>query len=486
MFVDKAIITIKSGKGGDGAVSFRREPFVPDGGPDGGDGGKGGDVIFRANEGMRTLMDFRYKKKFEAEDGEGGMKSKKTGKMAKPLIIQVPVGTMIIDKKTGHLMVDFTEDGQEYVAATGGDGGRGNTQYKNSIRQAPNFAEAGGFSQERKVVLELKLIADVGLVGFPNVGKSSLLSVVTKARPKIANYHFTTIQPNLGVVEVGGSSFVIADIAGLIEGAHKGAGLGDQLLKHVERTKILIHVLDVSASEGRNPIEDFDKINHELSEYDKALGKKKQIVAANKIDLLKDVSDISLNKNSENITDEEKKLFTKEELEILFEKNDNSKSPGDSENFDVSDNNENLNSWEDYEEFKSSIISKGFEIIPISAATGKGVKELMEAVAAMLHVVEQQPKAEEIYDMFDPEIDDFDPDFRKIFVNVDDRGVYILDGKQLLKIFNSTNFNDIGSIRYLYRYIDKQGGVKAMKKLGLMDGDTVKIENYEFEWSEED
>ena len=254
MFVDRARIFIKSGKGGDGAVSFRREPFVPEGGPDGGDGGKGGDVIFQADENLRTLMDFRYKRKYEAENGQNGMKKKRYGKNGQDLVIKVPVVTVVIDEASGLVMQDLTENGQSFVAAKGGKGGKGNVKYTTSTRQAPNFAEAGGFAKEREIILEMKLIADVGLVGFPNVGKSTLLSVSTSAKPKIANYHFTTIAPNLGVVQIYDTSFVMADIAGIIEGAHQGAGLGHKFLKHIERTKVLIHVVDVSGSEGRDPI----------------------------------------------------------------------------------------------------------------------------------------------------------------------------------------------------------------------------------------
>ena len=249
MFVDRARITIKSGKGGNGAVTFRREPYVPEGGPDGGDGGRGGDVVFVADRNLRTLMDFRYKRKYEAENGQDGMKRKRFGKAGEDLEIRVPMGTVVIDEETGLTMKDLTENGQRFVAARGGKGGRGNVHFKNSVRQAPNFAEAGGEAKERQVILEMKLIADVGLVGFPNVGKSSLLSVATSAQPKIANYHFTTIDPNLGVVNIFDDSFVMADIAGIIEGASQGLGLGFRFLKHIERTKVLIHRSEEHTSE---------------------------------------------------------------------------------------------------------------------------------------------------------------------------------------------------------------------------------------------
>ena len=277
MFVDRARITVKSGKGGNGCVSFRREPFVPEGGPDGGDGGKGGDVIFEANNSYRTLMDFRYKKNTEAPAGEDGMKKKKYGKSGEDLVIMVPPGTMVIDELTGLVMKDLVHHGDRVVAVKGGKGGKGNVHFKNSVRQAPNFAEAGGAARERTIVLELKLIADVGLLGFPNVGKSTFLSVSTSAKPKIGNYHFTTITPNLGVVHLYDSSFVMADIPGLVEGAHEGTGLGLDFLKHVERTKVLIHVVDIAGSEGRDPIEDFDKINDELIKYSEKVSKNRRL-----------------------------------------------------------------------------------------------------------------------------------------------------------------------------------------------------------------
>lgn len=430
MFVDRAKIYIRSGKGGDGAVSFRREPFVPEGGPDGGDGGKGGDVIFQADENLRTLMDFRYKRKYEAENGQNGMKKKRFGKNGQDLVIKVPVGTMIIDEESGLLMKDLTENGQSFVAAKGGKGGKGNAKYATSTRQAPNFAEAGGFAKERQVILEMKLIADVGLVGFPNVGKSTLLSVSTSARPKIANYHFTTIAPNLGVVQIYDTSFVMADIAGIIEGAHEGAGLGHKFLKHIERTKVLIHVVDVSGSEGRDPVEDFDKINKELEQYSPKLLKKPQIVAANKIDL----------------TDEE--------------------SP-------------------EYIEFKEYVESKGYKVFLMSAPINIGVREVLAEAASQLQRLSEEPPEDDEYEMFDFEADEQDPDYRVVKVTFDGRN-YVLEGRQLEKIFNSTNFNDAGSLRYLYKYIEKSGAVEKMREMGIEDGDTIRIKDFEFEYLDED
>ncbi len=431
MFVDRAKISIKSGKGGNGAVSFRREPFVPEGGPDGGDGGKGGNVVFEADENLRTLMDFRYKRKYEAENGQDGMRKKRYGKNGQDLVIKVPVGTMVIDEATGTVMKDLTEHGQSFIAVKGGKGGKGNVKFTTSTRQAPNFAEAGGEAKARDVILEMKLIADVGLVGFPNVGKSSLLSVATSAKPKIANYHFTTIDPNLGVVKIFDTSFVMADIAGIIEGAHEGAGLGHKFLKHIERTKILIHVVDVSGSEGRDPIEDFDKINAELEQYSSRLMKKPQIVAANKIDLI----------------DEED---------------------------------------EGYLKFKAYVEEKGYKVFPMSAPINMGVKEILAEAANCLQQLLLQPQEEEDeYEMFDFEADEHDPDYRTVYADFDGEA-FVLSGKQLEKIFNSTNFNDSGSMRYLYKYIEKSGIYDTLREMGLEDGDIIKVKDYEFEYFDED
>lgn len=428
MFIDRAKIKIISGKGGNGAVTFRREPYVPEGGPDGGDGGKGGDIIFKADRSLRTLMDFRYKKKYQAENGENGRKKKQYGKGGNDLIIKVPEGTMIFDEETGKLLYDLTENGDSFIAAKGGKGGKGNVHFKSSIRQTPNFAEAGGMPKERNVILELKLIADVGLVGFPNVGKSTLLSVSTKARPKIANYHFTTIAPNLGVVEVGDTNFVMADIAGIIEGASSGAGLGFQFLKHIERTKVLVHVIDVSGSEGRNPIEDFEKINKELRNYSDFLAQKPQVVCANKIDMT-DIEDA------------------------------------------------------EYIEFVKYVESKGIKVFPVSAPINIGVKELLNEVAAMLTVAEDISVTTQ-YEKFDFDKEELDLNYKEIFCSRDNE-VYVLKGEQLSKIFNSTNFNDMGSLRYLYKYIEKSGVISKLIDMGLKEGDTIRIEDFEFEYIDE-
>ncbi len=429
MFVDRAKIHIKSGKGGNGCVSFRREPFVPEGGPDGGDGGKGGDVIFQADRNLRTLMDFRYKRKYEAENGQDGMKKKKFGKNGKDLVIKVPMGTVVIDEESGLVMKDLTEDGQSFVAARGGRGGKGNTNFKNSVRQAPNFAEAGGFAKERGIILEMKVIADVGLVGFPNVGKSSLLATATSAQPKIENYHFTTIAPNLGVVQIFDTSFVMADIAGIIEGAHKGLGLGLKFLKHIERTRVLIHVVDASGSEGRDPIEDFDKIMAELALYSKRVAEKPMLVAANKMDMI----------------DEDDPKFIA---------------------------------------FKEYVEGKGYRLFPICAPINLGVHELMAAAAEELQKAALQPQEEDDYEYFDFETDDRDPDFKEVYASREGE-TYVLTGKQLQKIFDSTNFNDMGSLRYLYKYVEKRGGIEKLRELGLEEGDTIRIFDYEFEYWDE-
>ncbi|MCL1983070.1 MAG: GTPase ObgE [Clostridiales bacterium] len=428
MFVDRAKIVVKSGKGGDGCVSFRREPYVPEGGPDGGDGGKGGDVIFVADNHLRTLMDFRYKRKYEAENGQNGMSKKRFGRNGENLVIKVPPGTVLIDEASGRTIKDLLRDGDRVVVARGGKGGKGNVNFKTPVRQAPNFAEAGGFPKERAVLLELKLIADVGLVGFPNAGKSTLLSVSTSAKPKIAAYHFTTITPNLGVVQIFDTSFVMADIAGIIEGAHAGAGLGHEFLKHIERTKLLIHVVDAAGTEERDPVDDFNKINRELKLYSAKLSEKPQIVAANKMDL-------------------------------------------------VSKDDKNYASLQKHAE------GKGLKVFPVSAQLNMGVHELLAETAAQLDRL-RKTQQDEPFEAFDIDIDERDQNYRQVSAFRDGE-VFVLEGKQLEKIFNSTNFNDTGSLRYLYKYVERSGALEKLKGMGLEEGGTVRIKDFEFEYVED-
>lgn len=426
MFVDKAHIYMKAGDGGNGIVSFRREKYVPDGGPNGGDGGRGGNIIARVDSGMRTLMDFRYKKKYLAENGEHGGQKNMFGKDGQQLIISVPPGTIIRDEKTGMVIADLVEAGDETIICKGGRGGRGNTHFKNSVRQAPNFAEQGKKGQERKIILELKMIADVGLLGFPNVGKSTLLSNTTKAKPKIANYHFTTLKPNLGVVEViKGKSFVMADIPGLIEGASTGIGLGHDFLRHVERTKVLIHVVDVSGIEGRDPIEDFDTINTEVYNFNPKLKDRLQVVAANKTDL-------------------------------IF---------GENEAFD---------------RFVEEMENRGYKVFKISAATGEGVEPLME------YVTEALDNIEDIV-MFDEEelFVNFDEEHKEEGILYEmDQEVYVVYGTYIERLIYSTDFEDIESLRRFQTVLKHKGVFEKLKEMGIEDGDTVRIIDREFDFYE--
>jgi len=435
MFVDKATIVIRSGKGGDGAVSFRREPFVPNGGPDGGNGGKGGDVIFVADRGLRTLMDLKYMKKYKAPPGQDGMSSNKYGKGGDNLEIRLPVGSVIIDEASGAFMADLAEDGARFVAALGGKGGLGNSSFKNSVRQAPNFAEAGTPGQERVIVIELKLIADVGIVGLPNVGKSTLLSASTGAKPKIANYHFTTIAPNLGVVELANTSFVLADIPGLIEGAAEGAGLGHDFLKHVERTKVLIHVVDAAGSEGRRPLDDFMTVMGEIEAYSELLTQKPQVVALNKTDIAANIDEI--------------------------------------------------------EEIIEYLDSESISYYKISAATGEGVRDLMNAAAGMLAAIERDGGAEkpawgdQSLWMRVTRVED-EPDYREIKISEAEDGAFVLTGKQLYKIFDSTNMNDQGSLGYLNKFLVSNRIIRKLKERGLEDGGTIRIKDFDMEWYDDE
>ncbi|NLC69112.1 MAG: GTPase ObgE [Clostridiaceae bacterium] len=424
MFIDRARIYIKAGDGGDGAVSFRREKYTPAGGPDGGDGGKGGDIVFVANENMRTLMDFQYKKHFKARRGGNGSGSNCTGRSGEDLILNVPVGTLIKDEAAGNILADLTRPGQSFVAARGGRGGKGNQHFATPSRQAPKFAKKGEPGEERWIIIELKLLADVGLVGYPNAGKSTLLSRVSSAKPKIADYPFTTITPVLGVVTVdAGNSFVIADIPGLIEGAHQGVGLGHDFLKHVERTKLLIHVVDVAAVEGRNPLEDFDVINNELRSYNAALAEKPQVVAANKIDL-----------------------------------------PGSEKYLEL---------------FMGTIKSRGYEVFPISAATGKGVRELM------LHTAEALQKLPEgkPFEAMEEVVYDIKKEQPSFTIRIEN-GVFIVEGERVRRILGSVNLNDHESLRYFQLAIKKAGILDALKDMGIKEGDTVKMYDFEFDYIE--
>ncbi len=423
MFIDVAKIYVKAGKGGNGIVSWRREKYEPAGGPYGGDGGNGGSVILQGDEGIRTLMDFRYKRSYIGENGEDGRTKNQYGKSGADIILKLPVGTLIKDEETGKVIVDIKEHGQQFVIAKGGKGGRGNAKFATATRQAPGFAEAGTKGQERNIVLELKLLADVGLVGFPNVGKSTLLSMISAAKPKIANYHFTTLKPNLGVVRVAEEkSFVLADIPGLIEGASEGAGLGLDFLRHIERTRILVHVLDASGSEERNPIEDFHKINEELFQYNEKLREKPQIIAANKTDLPEAAQ------------------------------------------------------WVD--KIKEEFIPQGYEVFEISAATNKGIQELVYAIWNLLE------NTEITYETYDEEyIEEVEAKSDEIVVKKEDEK-FIVEGDYAEKLLGSTYLDDADSLRYFQDMLRKKGIIDRLKNLGIQEGDSVFICDFEFEFFE--
>ncbi len=424
MFVDKAKIFVKAGNGGNGSVSFRREKYVPAGGPDGGDGGKGGSIIIEADGALRTLMDFKYKTKYSAPSGEDGSKKRRAGKNGEDLLLRVPEGTIIRDEKTGLVIADLKNSGDRIVVAKGGFGGKGNQHFANAVRQAPAFAKSGTDGQERWIVLELKMIADVGLLGFPNVGKSTFLSIVTSAKPKIANYHFTTITPNLGVVKTRhGESFVMADIPGIIEGAADGVGLGHDFLRHVERTKVLIHIVDISGIEGRDPIEDFEKINSELKLYNEKLATRPQIVVANKSDLLFDDSI--------------------------------------------------------YADFKKKLEEKGYEVFKMSAATREGVDEVIDRVVQVLAESSEIELVSED-EIYRPE-DDVNED-EGLFIEVDESGVYVVKGKELRRIMYSVNFDDVESLQYFQNQMESRGVFDKLRDMGIEDGDSVKIYELEFEF----
>ena len=424
MFIDYAKIYVNAGKGGNGAVSFRREKYIAAGGPDGGDGGKGGDVYFEVDSDTNTLIDFRYKKKFKAENGQNGEGARKSGKSGEDLYIKVPIGTIIKDAKTEEVLADMSEKGQKTLVLKGGRGGKGNTHFATSTRQAPRFSQGGEEGEEKELILELKLLADVGLIGFPSVGKSTILSVVTAATPKIADYHFTTLEPNLGVVKPEyGDSFVMADIPGLIEGASEGTGLGIQFLRHIERTRLLLHVIDVSASEGRNPVEDFYIINKELEKYSKKLAKRKQIIVANKIDAMQDP-----------------KLY--EDLEKLAKNNN-------------------------------------MEIFKISAATGEGIKELIHEVSKMLKTL---PKEQQVEVSTQRKIYKLEEEEPYTIIKKDD--MYIVDGPAIRELMRKVNMEDYESMYYFQKRLEEMGVNKKLKDAGVQEGDTVKVFDYLLEWED--
>ena len=424
MFTDYAKIIIKSGNGGDGAITFRREKYVAAGGPDGGDGGRGGSVYFRVDPNANTLIDFRYSKKFKAQNGENGSGGNKYGRSGEDLYIDVPLGTIIKDAETGKVVADLSKENQVELVLNGGRGGKGNSHFATATRQVPRFAQAGEDGEEKEVILELKLLADVGLLGFPNVGKSTFLSVVTDAKPKIANYHFTTIEPNLGVVKTkNGDSFVIADIPGIIEGASEGVGLGIQFLRHVERTILLLHVIDVSGVEGRNPVEDFYTINEELKKYSEKLSTRKQIIVANKMDIMQDDKGLK-------------------ELEALAKK-------------------ENL------------------ELYKISGVTGEGVTELLNRVSEVLKTL---PK-EELVEAEDRVVYTLEDDKNDFTVRRED-DMFILEGKAINRLMGRINIDDNESMYYFQKNLKSLGIEDELKRQGIKEGDLVKVLNWTFEWYE--
>jgi GTP-binding protein len=432
MFIDTAKVFVKSGDGGDGAITFRREKYVPLGGPDGGDGGRGGSIIFQVETGITTLLDFKYKKRFVAEEGGRGSGQKCYGKDGQDLFIKVPMGTIIREEETNKIIADLSHKGQELVLCKGGKGGKGNTKFATATKQAPHYAEPGMPGDELNILLELKLLADVGLLGFPNVGKSTLLSMTTKAKPKIANYHFTTIKPNLGVVAVPGiEPFVMADIPGIIEGAAEGVGLGIQFLKHIERTRLLIHIVDISGVEGREPFDDFVKINEELKKYSVKLWDRPQIVVANKSDMLYD--------------------------DTIFE------------------------------DFKKKVQELGFNnVFIMSAATNEGVDAVMKEAARMLMEIPVKELEISEDEMYIPEEKRFTYDItvQKNVQKDDDEecNVYIINGTFVDRILHAINVNDADSLRYFHKVLKNKGIMDELREMGIKDGDMVRLNNFEFEY----
>lgn len=423
MFADKATIFVRSGKGGNGHVSFRREKYVPNGGPDGGDGGHGGDVIFEVDPGMNTLADFRHRRKYSAGDGEEGGKRNCHGANGNDIIIKVPEGTVLKEEESGKVVADMSGENKRIVLLKGGRGGLGNQHFASSTMQAPKYAQPGKPAMELSLVMELKVIADVGLVGFPNVGKSTLLSRVTNAKPKIANYHFTTLSPNLGVVDLDGAAgFVIADIPGLIEGASEGVGLGHEFLRHIERTKVMIHIVDVASTEGRDPVADIYAINKELENYNADISKRPQVIAANKVDVMQDTDNLQL-------------------LRDEFE-------------------------------------PKGYEIFPISAVTGAGLKELLYRVNDLVKaegnetfVFKQEYFPEEKEEIVEP-----------VSVTVDKDGVFVVEGPVVEKMLGYTNLDSEKGFAFFQKFLKERGILEQLEEKGIEEGDTVRLYDLEFEY----
>lgn len=424
MFADRAKIIIKSGKGGDGHVSFRREKYVPDGGPDGGDGGKGGDVIFEIDEGMNTLADYRHRRKFSAEPGEAGGKRNCHGKSGADLVLKVPEGTVLKDAETDKVIADMSGENRRMVILKGGKGGLGNQHFATSTMQAPKYAQPGQEAMELEIALELKVIADVGLVGFPNVGKSTFLSRVTNARPKIANYHFTTLSPNLGVVDMDGGGFVIADIPGLIEGASQGVGLGHEFLRHIERTKVLVHMVDAAGTEGRDPVADIRAITKELEAYNPKLLQKPQVIAANKMDAI-----------------------AGDENEVICQ-------------------------------LRETFETDGIKVMPISAVSGQGITELLYEIRRLL---EQCPKEAIVYEReFDPVLRYF-KDEPYTVVRAED-GAFVVEGPKIDKMLGYTNIDTEKGFLFFQRFLREQGILKDLEEMGIVDGDTVRMYGHEFDY----
>ena len=463
MFADRARIYVRSGKGGDGHVSFRREKYVPNGGPDGGDGGRGGDVIFQVDEGLNTLTDFRHVRKYKAVDGQEGGKRNCRGKDGEDIIIKVPEGTVIKEAESGKVIADMSGDNRRIVLLTGGRGGNGNQHYATSTMQAPKYAQPGQPARELELLLELKMIADVGLVGFPNVGKSTLLSRVTNARPKIANYHFTTIIPNLGVVDMDGAKgFVIADIPGLIEGASEGVGLGHEFLRHIERTRVIIHMVDAAGTEGRDPIADIYAINKELEEYNMEIASRPTVIAANKIDAITDTENNpidALKAEIDAITDTENNPIDalKAEIDAIT----------DTENNPI-------------DALKAEFEPKGIRVFPISAVSGEGLKELLYYVSSLL----DQTEVKQV--VFEQE---YFPEFENGYSNEpytveynEEENEYVVEGPRIEKMLGYTNLDSEKGFTFFQNFLKETGILEQLEELGIQEGDTVRMYGLKFDY----